>query len=74
MVGGAKFHCHHHCALKNFKSFPNLKGLVHFGCLGASDQVRDKKVNGSNLNLFFYYSIHYFFVNQEVKFILPIGK
>lgn len=73
MVGGVEYHCHHHCGLKNFRSSPNLRSLVHFGCLGVSDKIRDKNIDGSNLNLFFI--IHFFFpLNQEVKFIVPIGK
>jgi hypothetical protein len=36
-MGGIKFHCHPCCALINSTPFSNLRGLTHFGSLGAFD-------------------------------------
>jgi len=51
MVGVIELHHHHHCALKNYASSLNLKGLVHLEVWVFWIRLEMMKFGGSNSNV-----------------------
>jgi hypothetical protein len=61
MVGRIELHHHHCCALKNYASFPNLKGLAHLEVWVFWTKLEMMRFGGSNWNVSFYCSILFYF-------------
>jgi len=61
MVGRIELHHHHCCALKNYASSPNLKGLAHLEVWVFWTKLEMMRFGGSNSNVSFYSSILFYF-------------